>query len=115
VLAKNEENLMTYLNEDDVVCTGTSQSSNFGLGTTFKPEELFKAAVGWIVKVDSSSVNYSNWFKSDGIKCQVLKTEGGGWQSGQVRFRVEFVPDEPPAKSTDPNSPLDDFRSNLNM
>jgi hypothetical protein len=57
-----------------------------------------------------------------GVRGQVLRSDGGGWQSGIVRVRLEFVPDEleddepqniallPPAKE---KSPLDDLRAKL--
>jgi hypothetical protein len=37
----------------------------------------------------------SQWF-GKGIECQVLSTNGGGWQKGRVRLRLEYIPDEPP-------------------
>lgn len=106
---------MIYLDEDDVVCTGTSTSSNFGLGTTFKLNELLKSAILWIITVNNSCAAYSNWLKTEGVKCQVLRKDGGGWQSGKVRFRVEFVPDNPPVSPKDLNSPLADLRTNLDI
>ncbi|HEY9672725.1 MAG TPA: KGK domain-containing protein [Waterburya sp.] len=32
----------------------------------------------------------------NGIECRVLRTTGGGWQTGKIRFSLEFIPDEPP-------------------
>ncbi|MEA5579431.1 KGK domain-containing protein [Anabaena sp. UHCC 0451] len=59
---------------------------------------------------------------SHGVRGQVLRPHGGGWQSGVVRVCLEFVPDEPeedelqevvllpPSKE---KSPLDDLRAEL--
>ncbi|TAF07407.1 MAG: hypothetical protein EAZ77_09885 [Nostocales cyanobacterium] len=57
-----------------------------------------------------------------GVHGQVLRASGGGWQSGVIRVRLEFIPDEPeeddlqdavllpPSKE---KSPLDDLRAEL--
>lgn len=41
---------------------------------------------------------FEPWF-DDGINCEILKTNGKGWQKGKVRINlnisVEFCPDEP--------------------
>jgi hypothetical protein len=31
----------------------------------------------------------------EGIECEVLSTNGGGWKKGRVRLRLEYIPDEP--------------------
>jgi hypothetical protein len=35
-----------------------------------------------------------------GVECELLKSSGGGWHSGKIRIRFEFIPNEqdlPPA------------------
>lgn len=46
-----------------------------------------------------------SWF-GDGVECELLR-EGGKWQKGKFRLRLEFIPDEE-------SSPLDDLRAKLN-
>ena len=62
----------------------------------------------------------ANWF-SEGVKCEVLKLDGKGWQKGKVRLALEFCPDEPEVEETpenkgivEPESPLDDLRQMVN-
>ncbi|WP_413171674.1 KGK domain-containing protein [Anabaena azotica] len=55
---------------------------------------------------------------SCGVRGQVLRSDGGGWQSGVVRVRLEFIPDEPQQKvvllpPSKIESPLDDLRAEL--
>ena len=111
------------LQGDDVASTSASTSSNFGLGSTFKVGELLQAAISWVAATGSNG--HANplvkWFTVDGVKCQILRTQGGGWKSGKLVFRLEFIPDEPEVDqqspsivSSHPQSPLDDLRSQLN-
>lgn len=60
------------------------------------------------------------WFSPDGIACEILRVSGGGWLKGRLRFRLEFIPDDPAAfKQPKPvrqeSSPLDDLRSELDL
>jgi hypothetical protein len=52
-------------------------------------------------------------FWEDGINCDFLSAQGGGWKKGKIRLnlQLEFIPDEQP--ETIPPSPLDDLRSEL--
>ncbi|HBE20091.1 MAG TPA: hypothetical protein DEG17_14575 [Cyanobacteria bacterium UBA11149] len=34
------------------------------------------------------------WFSEDGVPCEVLQFNAGGWQKGNVRIRLEFCPSE---------------------
>lgn len=113
-----------YLTNDDVVSTDTSNSSNFGLGTTFKLSELMKVVINLLIGANSSYSPYTSWLKPDGVPCQVLRTDGRGWQSGKVRFRVEFIPDSPDVEKPQTGirytlapseSPLDDLRTDLKV
>lgn len=57
-----------------------------------------------------------------GVNGQVLRSSGGGWQSGVIRVRLEFIPDEPEEDEiqevallppVEEKSPLDDLRAEL--
>jgi len=73
---------------------------------------LFAAPQTWI------PAPWLKWFEQ-GVECQVLKTEGGGWQKGKVRFCLQFIPEEPiENNSSNPvilDSPLDDLRRSLGI
>ncbi|MEH2337597.1 KGK domain-containing protein [Nostoc sp.] len=106
------------LKGDDVVSTEMYASSNFGLGSTFKVSELLQGVIDWVAEAGVNS--YVKWFTVDGVSCQVLRTEGGGWKAGKLVFRLEFIPDEPKApkqnlstSASEPASPLADLRSQL--
>ncbi|MEH1802157.1 MAG: KGK domain-containing protein [Nostoc sp.] len=59
-----------------------------------------QTAIGWV---------------ENGVPCELLSAQGGGWQKGRIRIRFEFVPDEPtPLIPPNSTSPLDDLRSQLN-
>lgn len=96
------------LNSDDAV--SMDGSVTFKAGQMFKVKQLYTAAMNYV------GDPHGNWFRDKGLACEVLETEGGGWQKGRILFRVEFIPDNPPAiKPPDPNSPLADLRSNLDI
>ncbi|QCS48732.1 hypothetical protein FEK30_04375 [Picosynechococcus sp. PCC 11901] len=48
--------------------------------------------------------------------CSVLKTDGGGWKKGKVRFRyaLEVIIDEEEEVLDTSKSPLDDIRQSIN-
>jgi hypothetical protein len=100
------------LNDDDVL---SMENPDFNTGRTFKVSEL-KAKVREFANAESKN-GYMNpkvkWFTLEGSKCDLLKTQGGGWQKGRLRFRLEFVPDEPLPQEQEDNSPLADLRSTL--
>lgn len=93
---------MSDLSDDDVV---SIESSGFGTGNTFKVSELMKKVQVFANKENRSSL-YPNfkvrWFTSEGVTAEVLKPNGG-WRKGRLRFRLEFIPDEPL-----PDSQIDD-------
>ncbi|MGF1989105.1 MAG: KGK domain-containing protein [Nostoc sp. ZfuVER08] len=64
---------------------------------------------------DYSEINFERWI-GGGIPCEVLQAQGGGWQTGTIKlsFCFEFIPDKPKVIS-EPPTPLDDFRSDLNI
>lgn len=92
------------LNNDDVISMDASASlANTSTSTC---EELITTLQG-ILHYHLGTDAASNW-SNDGVNCRVLQIKGGGWQTGKVRVRIEFIPDKP----TD-TSPLDDLRNNL--
>ncbi|MBL1199127.1 MAG: hypothetical protein FWK04_08575 [Nostoc sp. GBBB01] len=106
------------LNNDDAVFMS---DPDFQTGTTFKVSEL-KEKVRSFVNQETKGNYISSklrWFSEGGAKCEVLRLEGGGWQKGRLRFRLEFIPDEPVQSQslvpTASSSPLDDLRSNLEV
>lgn len=98
-----------FLTDGDVVSMSIDQS--FTKTTTAKVSEIKQALLkSWLPD------SHSRWI-GNGASCEVLLTEGGGWRKGRIRFRVEFIPDIPPAPTGIqyilPSSPLDDLRSQL--
>lgn len=89
----------------------------FGLKSMAKLYELISGLNQWALACKNGEYI---WF-SEGCKCEILRTKGGGWQKGKLRFRLEFIPDNPeafiePAYSVEkPPSPLEDLRSDLNI
>lgn len=92
------------LNDDDVVSMDAGASLN--RTSTSTCEELISRLQGYI-RGNLGDVIASDWC-NDGVICRILQVKGGGWQTGKVRIRIEFIPDQP----TD-ISPLDDLRNNL--
>lgn len=102
------------LKDDDVVSYGSKNIVKIG--------DLMQSIYGWSQKVAADFPTPSGaWFTDNGIQCEILRTKGGGWQKGRLRFRLEFLPDNPEAfvdvtSTTDKSlSPLDDLRSDLNI
>jgi uncharacterized protein (DUF302 family) len=42
---------------------------------------------------DTWLVEHSAWVEK-GVPCEVLLTQGGGWQKGRIRLRIEFIPED---------------------
>ncbi|WP_052331541.1 KGK domain-containing protein [Calothrix sp. PCC 7507] len=110
------------LNEEDVVMTEVSTGFGFGTHKILKFSELRTYFLNWVKEMERKGAIEAHWFKEGGLKCQVLPVDGGGWHKGQLRFRMEFIPDDPEsffknasAKEETPHSPLADLRSNLDI
>lgn len=97
----------TVLDDNDVVCMEVGQ--NFAKTSTSKLKEIRQAMIRDFL------ANYGNWL-GDGIYCQVLQP-GKDWQTGKIRLRIEFIPNNPVPPKTNihekESSPLDDLRLNL--
>ncbi|MEH2381128.1 MAG: KGK domain-containing protein [Nostoc sp.] len=103
-----------FLNDDDVV---SFQDMAYSLTNvqTVKVNEVKSSLIQTWFKS-----NLSGWI-THGIPCKVLLEEGGGWQAGKIRFRLEFIPSQPKVPglkpstvTSEPQSPLADLRSQLN-
>jgi len=102
-----KEKIKMELNQNDVVTMDIALS--FKAGGIVKAGQLQSAAMNWLGEP------LNRWVQERGIECEVLQVEGGGWQKGKIRFRMEFIPETAPALPQDPNSPLADLRSNLDI
>lgn len=103
-----------YLDNDDVVSFDGADYSLANAQTTRVNEIKSSLLNTWFAR------HLSGWL-TDGMSCRVLLAQGGGWQAGKVRFRIEFIPKEskvseqkPSTVTVEPASPLDDLRSQLN-
>ncbi|BAZ29961.1 KGK domain family protein [Cylindrospermum sp. NIES-4074] len=105
---------MNQLNDDDVV--NLTASSNIANTTTSTVSELKEALSSLLSAHLTRGPSSGEAWVYGGVHCKVLSVDGGGWQSGKIQLRLEFVPNEPkpssPQKSTE-TSPLDDLRANL--
>jgi hypothetical protein len=115
------------LNDDDVVSMEASE--NFTDSKTSKVEDMMYE-IRELLK--SADLALEEWV-SEGFDCEVLRAEGGGWQTGKIRLYIgfEFIPGASPEKSTRRSvsrvlarrrgirassvSPLADLRSNLDI
>ena len=79
--------------DDDVVHLDSNMSL---IGN--KTAKISQLAQNLKDRVENPSL--SDWFDK-GVVCEFLRaTEGGGWQTGKIRIRFEFIPDVPdPADS----------------
>ncbi len=96
------------LNPSDVIST---KQSPFKFVNLFKVNLLLATSIEWV------PAHLLKWFE-EGVECQILKIEGGGWQRGKVRFYLQFIPDEPietNSSSAVSISPLEDLRRSLDI
>ncbi|MEH2246390.1 KGK domain-containing protein [Nostoc sp.] len=106
------------LSDDDVI-TAVS-TLGFGTHAILKFSELKASIAAWVKRMESTGTPEPQWFREQGFKCEVLRSQGGGWQKGRFMFRMEFIPDNPEAffknsspEEEKPQSPLHDLRSQL--
>jgi hypothetical protein len=115
------------LDDNDVVKLDASENPTET--TTSTHNEVIQAI--WIgfyywLKEKRRINNVSSFAKifTYGVHGQVLRSSGGGWQSGVIRVHLEFIPDKPededePQQETalllpsQVESPLDDLRAEL--
>lgn len=86
------------LQDSDVIHMESSE--NLGSGSTSRISEIRK-------DIEHRFSYQQQWVSEDGAECELLQ-EGGKWQKGRIRLKLEFVPDKE-------ESPLDEFRSDLNI
>lgn len=101
---------------DDVVMFPTG---NFSLEKMTKISSLIQAIEPWSQRNSNNKGNEALLFNEQGMHCELLRTSGGGWQKGRLRFRLEFIPEDPESffgtTPEKPLSPLDDLRSDLDI
>ncbi|RCJ34612.1 hypothetical protein A6769_22040 [Nostoc punctiforme NIES-2108] len=102
------------LDDDDVVSLGHADYSISNTATSTVGEIKKSLLKTWLT-------GYLQGWISGGMACRVLSVHGGGWRAGKILLRLEFIPNEPkiPERktsmaTTEPVSPLDDLRSQLN-
>ncbi|HEY9804791.1 MAG TPA: KGK domain-containing protein [Leptolyngbyaceae cyanobacterium] len=89
---------------------------------TFKVREMSEY-LGQRLQTLGIDPDVTNSWSSEGVPCEVLRSDGRGWQKGKVRFSLEFIPDPPETESEKAEeklpatavSPLDDLRTELNL
>jgi KGK domain len=115
---KIEMNNEMFLYGEDVV--SMSPDASFTGSPTSTCEELLESVRDLAMNSRLQKDVVTDWF-GEGISCRVLFATGGGWQKGRLSLRLEFIPDKPKVPqqkpstaSSDPVSPLDDLRSQLN-
>ncbi|MEP0868895.1 hypothetical protein NDA01_03665 [Trichocoleus desertorum AS-A10] len=91
---------------DDVACTP-------GLVVvkhpTFQVSEYMEA-LSEFLRSYLGATEQSNQLLNEGVPGKVLKP-GKGWQTGKLRMRLEFCPDEPEEINlSEDSSPLDEYR-----
>lgn len=99
-----------YLDKDDVVSVGQADYSPTNAPTTTVGEMKSSLLKTWFA-------GYLSGWIAGGMACRVLSAQGGGWQTGKILFRLEFIPDRPKIPEQKPStsvvSPLADLRSQL--
>jgi|SRR3569832_191398 len=82
---------------DPQMCLMASQTTRISeLPQGFK--ELFQSNNG-----EFASDVLSTWIE-EGVECEFLRAStGGGWQTGKIRIRFEFVPDVPDSEESQSN------------
>ena len=74
------------LSNDDVVSMNSKMS--LVASPTFKVSQFMH----WFKQIAGGA---GEAWTGEGVDCEDLSSAGGGWQTGKVRIRLEFVPDEP--------------------
>jgi hypothetical protein len=81
---------------------------------TFKVSEFLEALAEVVNDREPDWTDTSEGWFSDGLECEALRFNGNGWQRGQVRIRLEFLPAKPPQqlpeRSSSQSLPLEKLR-----
>jgi KGK domain len=93
-----------YLNQEDVV--SMDQDANVAGASTSTVEELMERVRHLVHRNSNLQEDKASDWVAKGVVCKLLLAQGGGWQKGKIRLRLEFIPDQP-------RSELDDLRSQL--
>jgi hypothetical protein len=81
------------LNDDDVLSMNRDHSLH---NTSLIKTRWFRTGL------ERLNAHLKIWL-GEGVECEILSVNGGGWQKGKVYLRMEFIPDEPP--SPEPSNP----------
>ena len=98
----------TPLNDDEVlyVPSGGILMSN----PTFKVAEFLDSLAQLVSDREAEwSEDHEGWF-ADGVDCQVMQLTGAGWQHGNVRIRLEFMPSKEPDRLPERSTSRDRVR-----
>jgi hypothetical protein len=104
------------LNDDDVLDLAKT-NARFGGSPTCRVRQ-FMLYVQAKFKSPNTGMLDPNFSYLDqdgsGVPCRAMLVQGGGWQNGRLKFRLEFIPDSETetADQTD-KSVLDDLRDKL--
>ncbi len=93
------------LSMDDVIAS----DKNNGIVSS----ETFKAQEAIMELARKADIHWSLWTQN-GMQCQIIGQNTGGWRKGKIRLCFEFIPNEPEPPTT-PESPLDDLRKEVNQ
>lgn len=72
--------------DDDVISIAPDVTGNTGQILKIK---AFKHAMRQKLSI------YAHQWLDQGIECEILSTDGSGWQKGRVYLRLEFIPEAP--------------------
>jgi hypothetical protein len=95
-----------YILDDNDVITAMTERGE----VTYKARDFLKIMKQIFAALRNGS--YLEQCLEDGGDCQVLKSNTGGWKTGKIRIRIEFIPDQYELPHGLP-SPLDDLRESL--
>ncbi|MBD2520341.1 hypothetical protein H6G93_36475 [Nostoc sp. FACHB-973] len=105
------------LSDEDVL--SMAQDANFTEASTSTAEELMERLKYLVHRNSNLQKDKAEAWAANGLNCNVLLAQGGGWEKSKIRICFEFVPDKPtPTKSvisTNWVSPLDDLLSHLEV
>lgn len=114
IITKTEGNLQNSENRYVHYFFGLESEHSF----TYRASEIV-SAIAKILQSARSSYTTEMKLLEDGVECEVMKNNGGGWKKGKFRLKMslEFCPDEPAEPTNEspeqPESVLEDIRKSL--
>jgi KGK domain len=95
----------------EVISISTAQHINI-TNETCTVEEFMRGLSSVVELYIQRHTNYGStggrgqWFTEEGVEGQVLRFGQNEWESGTLRLRIEFCPDEPEPEPEAPELPL---------